>query len=250
MSGAGPLELARDALAGEDAWLVGGAVRDRLLGRATDDIDIALDGDPRPAARRIAKASGGAAFQLSDEFGGWRAVGPGHAWNVDVLPLRDGDLAADLAARDFTINAMAEPLGGGPVLDPHGGQEDLARRVVRMVSAQSLVEDPLRSLRAVRFAVELGLDIDPATGTGTVALENKGVGNAQIFAYSMLGTGPDTPRGERGDQAPNPTMRAVAVNTFGTPAGATCSVNPNFVWEFVFNMYERKASPVFLTRLT
>ena len=88
------------------------------------------------------------------------------------------------------------------------------------------------------------LNIDPNTGTGTVALENKGVGNAQIFAYSMLGTGPDTPRGERGGQAPNPTMRAVAVNTFGTPAGAVCSVNPNFVWEFVFNMYERKASPV------
>jgi len=88
------------------------------------------------------------------------------------------------------------------------------------------------------------LNIDPNTGTGTVALENKGVGNAQIFAYSMLGTGPDTARGERGDGEPNPTMRAVAVNTFGTPAGAVCSVNPNFVWEFVFNMYERKASPV------
>ena len=61
--------------------------------------------------------------------------------------------------------------------------------------------------------------VDPLTGVGTVPLENKGVGDAQIFAYSMLGTGPDTPRGERGDQAPNPTIRAAAVNTFLTPAG-------------------------------
>ncbi|HET7664864.1 MAG TPA: S8 family serine peptidase, partial [Mycobacterium sp.] len=88
------------------------------------------------------------------------------------------------------------------------------------------------------------LKIDPNTGTGTVALENKGVGTAQIFAYSMLGTGPDTPGGERGAGEPNPTIRAAAVNTFLTPAGQVCSVNPNFVWEFVFNMHERKASPV------
>jgi len=86
--------------------------------------------------------------------------------------------------------------------------------------------------------------VDPALPIGTVKLENKGVGDAQIFAYSMLGTGPDTAGGERGDQSPNPTIRAAAVNTFLTAAGQTCSVNPNFVWEFVFNMYERKASPV------
>jgi len=88
------------------------------------------------------------------------------------------------------------------------------------------------------------LNFDPVTSTATVALENKGVGTAQIFAYSLLGTGTDTPRGDRGDQAPNPSIRAAAVNTFLTPAGQVCSVNPNFVWEFVFNMYERKASPV------
>ena len=94
-------ERIRTAVGDGPAWVVGGAVRDRLLGRATDDVDIAVAGDPRGPANRIARASGGAAFQLSHEFGGWRAVGPGHAWQVDVLPLRDGDLAADLAARDF-----------------------------------------------------------------------------------------------------------------------------------------------------
>jgi hypothetical protein len=86
--------------------------------------------------------------------------------------------------------------------------------------------------------------VDPMTGTGTVALKNKGVGDAQIFAYSVLGTGPDTPRGAPGTGQPNPTIRVAAVNTFLTPAGQVCSVNPNFVWEFVFNMYERKTSPV------
>jgi poly(A) polymerase len=165
----GPLELARQALAGEDAWLVGGAVRDRLLGRGTDDVDVALRGDPRGAARRIAKAAGGASFRLSDAFGGWRAVGPANAWHVDLLPLREGDLAADLAARDFTINAMAEPLAGGEIVDPHGGREDLAARRLRMVSARALADDPLRTLRAVRLAVELGLELEPGTAAAIAA---------------------------------------------------------------------------------
>jgi hypothetical protein len=101
-------------------------------------------------------------------------------------------------------------------------------------SAQVLAKFPTGHLPAV----------DPVTGTNVVRLENDGVGDAQIFAYSVLGTGPDTPRGDAGAQQPNPTIRAAAVNTFTTPAGVACSVNPNFVWEFVFNMYERKASPV------
>jgi poly(A) polymerase len=157
------LEAARAALAGEPAWLVGGAVRDRLLGRATDDVDVAVEGDPRGAARRIAKATGGASFQLSHEFGGWRAVGPGHAWHVDLLPLREGDLLTDLAMRDFTVNAMAEPLAGGELVDPHGGAADLTARRLRMVSVRALGDDPLRTLRAVRFAVELGFEIERVT---------------------------------------------------------------------------------------
>ena len=85
--------------------------------------------------------------------------------------------------------------------------------------------------------------VDPATGAGVVALKNKGVGDAQIFAYSVLGTGPDTPRGAPGTGQPNPTIRAAAINTFLVPAGF-CAAEPSFVWEFAFNMYERKASPV------
>jgi len=163
------LEAARAVLAGEPAWLVGGAVRDRLLGRETDDLDISLDGDPRRAARAIARATGGAAFQLSGAFGAWRVVGPGRGWHVDLVTLRDSDIEADLAARDFTINAMAEPLAGGDILDPHGGRADLDARIVRMVSAGALTEDPLRSLRAVRLVTELDLTLDPTTGAAVEA---------------------------------------------------------------------------------
>jgi poly(A) polymerase len=164
-----PLEAARQALEGREAWLVGGAVRDRLLGRETEDFDLALDGDPRGAARAIARSTSGAAFRLSGAFGAWRVVGPGQSWHVDLVPLRGGDIAADLAARDFTINAMAEPLAGGDVLDPHGGRADLDARRVRMVSEAALAEDPLRTLRAVRLATELGLDIEPATRAAAAA---------------------------------------------------------------------------------
>lgn len=158
-----PLEAAREALTGRTAWLVGGAVRDRLLGRPTDDVDVALEGDPREAAKAIARATGGTAFQLSGAFGAWRVVGPGHTWHVDLVTLRNGDIEADLAARDFTINAMAEPLAGGEQLDPHGGRADLQARRVRMVSEDALADDPLRTLRAVRLVTELDLELEPVT---------------------------------------------------------------------------------------
>jgi poly(A) polymerase len=164
-----PLEVAREVLAGREAWLVGGAVRDRLLGRPTDDVDVTLAGDPRDAAKAIAGATGGAAFRLSGAFGAWRVVGPDHGWHVDLVTLREDSIDADLGARDFTINAMAEPLAGGDVLDPHGGRADLEARRVRMVSEAALADDPLRTLRAVRIATELDLDIDPGTGSAVAA---------------------------------------------------------------------------------
>ena len=158
-----PLDAIRAAAGDAPAWLVGGAVRDRLLGRDTVDLDIAVTGDPRAVARALGRATGAASFPLSEAFGAWRVVGPGHAWQLDVVALRDGSLEADLAARDFTVNAMAEPLGGGAVVDRFGGREDLARGVVRMVAESALADDPLRTLRAVRFAVELDWAIEPAT---------------------------------------------------------------------------------------
>ena len=150
-----------EALAGTRAWLVGGAVRDRLLGRSTKDLDVIVDGDAGAAAKAVRRATGGAAFPLSETFGGWRVVASGY--EIDLLPLNEGGLEADLAARDFTVNAMAEPVAGGDLVDPHGGGADLQARRLRMVSPQALAADPLRALRAVRLSAELGFAIEPAT---------------------------------------------------------------------------------------
>ncbi len=83
------LAITRAALAGETAWLVGGAVRDQLLGREVDDVDLAIPGDPRRCAKALARATGAAAFQLSHAFGAWRVVGPDHAWHVDLVRFRN-----------------------------------------------------------------------------------------------------------------------------------------------------------------
>jgi len=179
-----PLEAARTLLAGTDAWLVGGAVRDRLLGRATDDVDLALPGDPRAVAGALARETGGVAFRLSGAFGAWRVVGDGHGWHVDLVRLREGGILADLAARDFTVNAMAEPLAGGPLLDPHGGRADLAARRLRMVSAAALADDPLRTLRAARLALELDLAIEPATAA---AMRAEAPGLARVAPERIFG---------------------------------------------------------------
>ncbi|HEY8867436.1 MAG TPA: hypothetical protein VIM22_10910, partial [Solirubrobacteraceae bacterium] len=128
------LTATRAALAGQTAWLVGGAVRDRLLGRDIDDLDVVVDEDPRVAARALAGAVGGAAFKLSGEFGAWRVVAPQGKWQVDVLALAGPGIEEDLARRDFTVNAIAEPLAGGEAIDPFGGADDARRGRLRMVS--------------------------------------------------------------------------------------------------------------------
>ena len=184
MSGSLPMEAVREVLCGQDAWIVGGAVRDRLLGRPTTDLDLALPVDPRAAARELARATGGAMFRLSGEFGAWRVVGPEHAWHVDLVTLREGDIHADLAARDFTVNAMAEPLAGGELLDPHGGRSDLDARRLRMVGPGALADDPLRALRAVRIAIDLDLTIEPGTAA---AIGRAAPGLDRVAAERMFG---------------------------------------------------------------
>jgi poly(A) polymerase len=159
------IETLREALAGERAWLVGGALRDRLLGRPTPDLDVVVDGDVRRAARSLGRGAGGASFELSDQFGAWRVVARDRSWQVDITPLQGGSLEADLGARDLTVNAMAEPLSGGELVDPHGGARDLDHKRLRMVSEEAFVADPLRTLRVARLATELGFEIDPATAT-------------------------------------------------------------------------------------
>jgi poly(A) polymerase len=148
------------------AWVVGGAVRDAALGRPVIDADLAMEaGDEEGAARAIARAAAGAAFQLSEAFGTWRVTSGDGTWHVDVTRLRGDDIGADLAGRDFTVNAIAvtlDDLDGEP-LDPTGGLRDLERRVLRAVSERSFAEDPLRLLRAARIAAALDLEIEPGT---------------------------------------------------------------------------------------
>ena len=181
------LEVARGALAPseqERTWLVGGAVRDALDGRVTDDIDIVTAADVAATARTIARAGSGVAFELSDEFGAWRVVARSRAWQIDVTPLRDGSLEADLAHRDFTVNAIAQPLAGGELIDPHGGVADLERRRLRVVGPESLREDPLRALRLVRLACERELEPDEGAveAARAAAPALAGVAAERVFA--------------------------------------------------------------------
>ncbi len=157
------------AVAHDPAWLVGGAVRDRALGRETDDYDVAVQGDARSLARALARAADAHVFPLSEAFGVWRVVAHDRAWQVDVLPVVGGSIDADLAGRDFTINAMAEPLAGGPHVDPFGGMTDLRERTLRMVSRGAFVEDPLRTLRLARLACELGFSVERETSAAAAA---------------------------------------------------------------------------------
>ncbi len=158
--------VAREALAGrQPAWIVGGAVRDALVGRPVTDLDLAVTGDERAAARRIATAAGGHAFELSAEFGTWRAIAADRSWHADVTRVRGDAIDSDLAGRDFTVNAIAVPLAdpGADPIDPHDGIADAERGSLRAVSKRSFADDPLRVLRAARLAAGLGFALDPET---------------------------------------------------------------------------------------
>jgi tRNA nucleotidyltransferase/poly(A) polymerase len=139
-------------------YVVGGAIRDLIRGAQPLDVDIASP-DPLPTARLI--ASRVIRLGTGDHLSAWRVVGGEHVY--DVAQILDGSIAADLARRDFTVNAMAVDLGSGELLDLHGGQRDLRSRLVRMIDASNFDDDPLRMLKAVRMAVVLRFAIDEPT---------------------------------------------------------------------------------------
>jgi poly(A) polymerase len=147
----------------QPAWLVGGAVRDRLLGRDTSDYDVAVQGDPGQVARALARRAGGHPFELSEQFGVWRVVARDRSWQLDLLPLGGHSIEDDLAKRDLTVNAIAQPLGAGEPVDPFGGLRDVRERVLRMVSPGAFRQDPLRVLRLARLASELDFGVEPQT---------------------------------------------------------------------------------------
>jgi putative nucleotidyltransferase with HDIG domain len=191
--------LARGGAAEADGvWIAGGAVRDAALGRDVVDLDLAVAGDPAPVAKAIARAGEGHSFELSAEFATWRAVAADHSWQIDVTALRGATIEADLAERDFTIGAVAVPLAGGEPLDPFGGLADLERGLLRVVGERSFDADPLRLLRAARFAAGLGLQIDPGTvalARAEAARAGEPAGERQLVELRKLVGGPDPLRG-------------------------------------------------------
>jgi poly(A) polymerase len=164
------------ALQGKQGYIVGGFIRDWLLGKETNDVDIAVDGDAIDTARKVAQALEGK-FVLLDEVNRVARVVLTKEEQHYYLDFSSfwGDIVSDLARRDFTMNAMATPLGQMNVIaskakqsqlkliDPFSGKEDLRDRVVRAVSEQIFESDAVRLLRAVRLAAELDFAIEPKT---------------------------------------------------------------------------------------
>jgi tRNA nucleotidyltransferase (CCA-adding enzyme) len=160
------------------AYLVGGAVRDLLLGGHPADIDIAIEGDARSVARTLADRLGGSAREY-ERFGTADVDVEGQTLHLastrdesydapGELPrvTQTSSLSDDLRRRDFTVNAMAIGLTGddvGHLYDPHGGLGDLEAKTIRVMHERSFVDDPTRLLRAVRYATRLGFTLEPET---------------------------------------------------------------------------------------
>jgi tRNA nucleotidyltransferase (CCA-adding enzyme) len=186
-------------------YLVGGAVRDLLLGRGRADIDLVVVGEA---------ATLGAALEAEaiehERFATAKAVLDGH--EVDIATARSetyshpgalpdvaaaADVETDLRRRDFTINAIAVPLAGEPrLIDPHGGQADLEAGLLRVLHAGSFADDPTRALRAARYAARFGFALEPGTeellraaDLGTVSADRR---RAELL---RLAAEPEAPRG-------------------------------------------------------
>ena len=144
------------------AWLVGGAVRDVLLGREVHDWDVAVERDAILLARATADRLNADVYVLEAELDMARVLVDDTM--IDFARLRDANLDLDLAGRDFTINAMAIDLNQPDrIIDRFNGQADLEEGVIRAISETSLTHDPVRMLRAVRQSASLAMAIDPQT---------------------------------------------------------------------------------------
>jgi tRNA nucleotidyltransferase (CCA-adding enzyme) len=159
-------------LGGDPVYLVGGAVRDLMLGRGRADIDLVVEGDAAALAERL-----GVGVTGHERFGTAKVELNGH--EVDIAGARSESyprpgalpvvvagaaLEDDLRRRDFTVNAMAIPLRGEPhLIDPHGGEADLAARQLRILHDGSFVDDPTRALRAARYASRFGFALEQRT---------------------------------------------------------------------------------------
>jgi len=173
---------ARFVAAGHDLYLVGGPVRDALLGRLHDDLDFATDARPDELLEIVKPL--GPTWTAGISFGtvGVLLVDSGVEHRCEITTYRSdvydpasrkpdvtfGDtIEGDLSRRDFTVNSMAIQLplqAARPVVDPYGGLDDLTKKLLRTPGSpeQSFDDDPLRMVRAARFAAQLGFAVDPA----------------------------------------------------------------------------------------
>jgi poly(A) polymerase len=170
------------ASGGKQLFLVGGSVRDQILGRPDKDIDLATDATPEQTHALIARTRPDGLFDVGARFG---TIGAVYRLDADVVQVEvttfrseeydagsrkprvafGTELVGDLARRDYTINAIARDPLTGELHDPFGGRADIEARILRAVGSahDRFVEDPLRMLRGIRLAVELGFEIEPAT---------------------------------------------------------------------------------------
>ncbi|MGY2701184.1 poly(A) polymerase [Nocardioides sp. HB32] len=177
----------RFAAAGHELALVGGPVRDAMLGRQHNDLDLATSARP-DETERLLKGWADAIWDMGRAFGtiGCRR-GP---WQVEITTYRSEaydpssrkpevdfghTLAGDLGRRDFTVNAMAVLVPGRELEDPYGGVVDLANQVLRTPGRpeDSFSDDPLRMMRAARFAAQLGFSVDPSVVTAMTEMAGR-----------------------------------------------------------------------------
>jgi len=157
------LDLVRDLLSPQqDLYIVGGAVRDALLGRKLHDLDFAMSDNPTTLARSLAKRLNAGFFVLDDDRHTARVIlqnGEESFFPLDFVQFTGDGLREDLENRDFTINALAVSIRDlAATIDPLGGKADLKAGLIRACSETALMDDPVRVLRGIRLAVQFDLD--------------------------------------------------------------------------------------------
>jgi len=161
------LELIRQFVTpGLPVYLVGGAVRDQLMGLESRDLDFIVKGDAISLGRRVTDATGGTFYVMDAERGTARVLVHSDDENLtlDFANFRGDNLEGDLCQRDFTVNALALDLDNlEKIIDPLNGRRDIESKIIRACSIASFKDDPVRILRAVRFSFQLGFTIDSAT---------------------------------------------------------------------------------------
>ena len=219
------------ALADSGAAVVGGFVRDTLLGIEPREVDIVVEGDAEAFARRL-----GGSVATHAAFGTAHAARDG--WSIDVatarreryprpgaLPLVEpATLSEDLARRDFGANAVAVTLAGGELLAVAGALEDLAERRLRALHDRSFIDDPTRVMRLARYRHRLGFEVDAATAALADAATLDTLSGARVTAelrLALLEADPLAPLADLQGKLPIVVDRALVERALAlTPADA------------------------------